>query len=525
MMKHIFIFTSLFFVFLNTLYSISNQIDFTGKIDEIIEKKESTGRNTIYLKLNSKSNETFYIDDFFIVFLIEETHKILFSEYINKSLPKEISIKLENITIGNKKISDEVQTVIEKVTKVFPDYPNSESSYEYKQINPGIPEEDYYHRYVTVPVSYKDSEKGTFMLYYELCSDYDESKATIIIPTDGQRSLSQVGWADKYKKMFTLDNNTVTFEYRGMYASKIPLVENRNTDWGTLYEILNSDNVVEDIELIRKDLLGDKSFYVLGGSGTAMIGLKYISKYHEKVDRAYLMSFFKDAKGSSESGIIFFNNFLNENKLKQQFESLYKKDNINIKQTLFLIQRLLYYDKEIVKNMITELSENKFDLYNKYNNQLGSYDFFIRSAQKYRPWSVVFMYETNINTSLNNMPDINYPFFKMAEPVRDFFAKSNNKIDLFNIKNLEKIETEILLVAGTLDQVAPLHEMERIFKKLTNSEMAIFEAYHCLQSPKESKMCRNTLANLFFKTGNNSSDIQEYLRENGTESKFIEFKE
>ncbi|MDI6701282.1 MAG: alpha/beta fold hydrolase [bacterium] len=497
--------------------------EFIGTIDEIIEKKESVERNNIFVKLISDKEEILYIDDFFIVFIIEQTHKILLSDYISKPLPKEIRLKLENITIENKWS----KPFLKSVEKIFPNYSESENSFIYNEINPGTPKEDYYHRYIDVPVSYKDPGKGTFKLYYELCSDYDETKPTIMIPTDGQRSLSQVGWADKYKKMFSLEDfNTVTDEYRGMYASKIPIVENKNADWGILYEILNSDNVIEDIELIRKDLLGDKPIYILGGSGTAMIGLKYISKYYEKVEKAFLMSFVKDAKGCSEAGVFFFNNFLNKNNLSDQFESLYHKDRIDMKQTLFLIQRLFYYDQKIVKNMIIELSEDKFDLFEKYNKQLGSLDFFVRSAQKYRPWVVVFMYETNINTSSDSMPDINYPFYKIAEPIREYYISNEEETpSLFSIENLDEIDTEILLVAGRLDQVFPLFEMKRIHSGLKNSELAIFEAYHCLETPKESKLCRNNLANLFFKTGNKSPEIKRYLKIHGDKCNFIKFEE
>lgn len=137
-----------------------------------------------------------------------------------------------------------------------------------------------------MPVSYQNPDGETFLLYYELCSDFDESRPTVIIPTDAQRSLSQVGWADKYKEMFELEEyNTVTFEYRGMYASGIPEVSNPGLDWSRAYQILNSDNAVEDIERIRRDLMGDRQVFILGGSGTAMMGLKYISRYPQNVKK------------------------------------------------------------------------------------------------------------------------------------------------------------------------------------------------------------------------------------------------
>ena len=338
-----------------------------GKVVQIIKKENSNDRNDVYVKiLTINDNSEFIIDDFFIVFIIEDTYKVLLSDYILKDVTLlNISVKLKNVSFGKSNLNGVEMNFINSVQKIYPNFPQSENSYLYKDLNPGIPDEDYYHRFIDVPISYNQPNKGTFKLYYELCSDFDKNKPTVLIPTDGQRSLSQVGWADKYKKLFNLNYNTVTYEYRGMYCSKIDAISGEITNWIEAYKILNSDNVVEDIERIRQDLLRDEKINILGGSGTAMIGLKYVAKYPEKVNRAFLMSFFKDAKGSSESGVLFFNNFLKENNLNETYNKAITNEKIELKQLLFLIQRLLYSDKEEVKQLIVELSENKINRYKK----------------------------------------------------------------------------------------------------------------------------------------------------------------
>lgn len=502
-----------------------DSLNFVGNVQEVI-KKQNNERNDVYLKLVSKRDSSVYfVDDFYLVFIIEQTHKQLLSDLIGKKSVREIGLRLENIEVAKKQIDGKKVKFITSIDKIFPDYP-SERSYQYSDLNPGIPDEDYFHRYIEVPVSYENPEMGKFELYYELCSDFDESKPSIIIPTDGQRSLSQVGWADKYKQNFELDYNTVTYEYRGMYASSIPEVENKNTDWNTLYKILNSDNVVKDIEKIRQDIPGDGEVYVLGGSGTAMIGLKYLANYPEKIKRAYLMSFFKDAKGSSLSGVRFFKDFIASNNLKAKYVSALNNENTYKYQVLFLLQRLLYFDEQQAKQLIVELSQNKFDLYKKYTDMLGTVDFFIRSARKYKPWSVTFMYETNINTSSYEIYDINYPFFEIAKPLRQARKKQyKSGEDLFDTPNLDKVQTEILLIAGSMDQVAPVNQLERIHQELSNSKLAIFKAYHCLQSSSESKSVRNKLANLFFKSGSDSKNMENYLKSSSLVNKFIELKE
>ncbi len=496
---------------------VANEQLFKGTVTGIIPKEESSSKNDVYLELSNDSTQLI-LDDFTAIYLVEYTHKLLFSDYIGKDLPP-VEIALKNITTMKKEIEGEKQRIVIDMEKINPNAAKSDYFYNYNGLNSGIPKEDFYHRYVTVPVDYDNPNLGTFNLYYELCSDYEKSKPTIIIPTDGQRTFSQVGMADEYKEMFGLHYNTVTFEYRGMYASAIPQLQGNTIDWNQAYEILNAQNVVEDIERIRQDLLGDEKVYILGGSGTAMIGMKYVANYPNKVEKAFLMSFFKDAKGSSEAGVSFFSKFLEKNNLMTPYKTIIRQNLVDQKQLLFLIQRLFYYDKGIVKNMLLELEDQQKTLYEQYKAQLGSVSFFIRSAQKYKPWSVVFMYETNIKTSLNGLPDINYPFYEMGAPVRE--VRERHQADLFDINNLSKVDTEILLVAGTLDQVAPVNELKRIHRQLPNSKLAIFEAYHCLQASDESKECRSNLANRFFKTG----EIQSYLNSKDNPCKFVEILE
>ncbi|MFP4548143.1 MAG: alpha/beta hydrolase [Fidelibacterota bacterium] len=485
------------------------------KVNSVIKKEASNTKNDIFLKLKStEDSATIILDDFTAIYLIEYSHKLLFSDYVDQELP-EISVAFKSLSSTTKLINGQEERVITSIEKINPNAAGSDYFYNYQSLKPGIPEKDFHHRYVRVPVDYTNPELGSFDLYYELCSDYDESKPTVIIPTDGQRTFSQVGMADDYKEMFGLEYNTVTYEYRGMYASAIPQLSGREIDWNLACEILKSENVVKDIERIRRDLLGDEKVYILGGSGTAMMGMKYVANYPDKVKKAFLMSFFKDARGSSEAGVTFFSNFLEENKLLSAYKKIINQKIVDQHQLLFLIQRLLYYDKDIARNMILELDEKKKELYEKYTEQLGTVDFFIRSAQKYKPWSVVFMYETNIRTSLNGLPDINYPFYEMGTPVRK--ARGNQMDDLFDIENLDQVKTDVLLVAGTLDQVAPVSELKRIHDQLPNSKLAIFEAYHCLQASEESKQCRSDLANTFFKSG----EIQSYLDSSGTDCNFI----
>lgn len=238
------------------------------------------------------------------------------------------------------------------------------------------------------------------------------------------------------------------------------------------------------------------------------------------------MSFFMDAGGSSEAGIRFFRDFLDDNKLGSDYRQILENPEIDSRQVLFLFQRLFYYDRAAVREMMGQLSRNNYELYNEYSSRLGDVSFFIRSARKYRPWTVVFMYDTNIQTSPAGKQDINYPLYQMAAPAREARnSESAAAEDLFIIDHLDSVETEILLVAGTLDQVALVSELKRIHRLLPNSKLVVFEAYHCLQASDESRNCRNRLANLFFRSNPDDSALKNYLKPGNNTCKFIKLFE
>ena len=505
----------------------------SAKIMGVLTAEDPSGGTILYIKLretgtdntSSESDREILLENKTAIRCIEDAHFLLMDEFISGDLSaKDIHIDLFGAETESRNIADRTFTVITSVDKINPDSIHSEDMLDPAELSPPCPEPDFHHRYIEVPFSYRHPERGTFHLYYEIDSDFDPGKPTVIIPTDGQRSSSLIGWADRYKKIFALSFNVVTHEYRGMPCARIREIGEKQIDWKTAYEYLNTDNAVEDIERIRKNLLGDQKAYLLGGSGTAMMGLKYLAKYHRHVERAYLMSFFKDAETSSRSGLTFFDSFLKQNHLEKTFADIIERKDISPEQFLFLVQRLLYFDQDKTRELIQRTAGGDMSPAAVWTQKLGPVDYFIRSAQKYRPWAVVFMYETNIEPRFPGKPDINYPFFTMAQPLNKLAAQRLIPTERFDIRGLENISTEILLVGGTLDQVAPIADIEEIHELLPRSRLAVFEAYHCLQVIPEAKQCRNELINVFLQNGLGSGALSRFLKKSGEKSRFLEMK-
>ncbi len=468
-----------------------------------------------------KSIISFITCDSYFIRCIEQAWHIFFEEHIGKDLSS-LGINVRVKGLGLKRQGKAGSMEADYFRSVIPGN-GYEEEIPYHSLNPGVLKADFYHRYIEVPVDYSNRDAGSFKLYYELDSGFDPDSPTILIPTDGQRLYSQAGWADRYKKIFSLESNVVTYEYRGMSLSPVKCLQPGN--WVQAYRILNTDNVVEDIESIRRDILGNREVNILGGSGIAMMGLKYISKYYRHVRRAFLMSFFRDASGSSEAGRRYFRAFIEKNGLKEDMAKIIASRPEDVSQLLFMAQKLLYYDEGEAVLLISGTASGTSDRFDRYLEKMGTSDFFIRFYRKYCPWSVVFMFETNIRTADDGYPDINYPYLQIGEPLSRLQCSELAEFRPFDIKGLEKAQTEILLLAGTLDQVAPLDEMEKIHHLLPDSRLAVFDAYHCLQVSQEARKTRNLSANIFFRHGLHSKELDDYLQSREGKGKFIKFYE
>lgn len=379
---------------------------------------------------------------------------------------------------------------------------------EVKETNAICPEQNYKHRYINVPLSYKNPELGSFNLYYELDSMYDPSKPTVMFASDAQTTESWVGKSDFFKNFFESSFNFVTYQYRGFFCSRIDQFNNdQPIDWNFAFEVFNSNNAVEDIEQIRKDLnISRDKFFLAGGSGMAVLSLKYLSIYHKNVSKAFLLSFFKDAGACSNAPLEYFDNFLIKHSLKQKFVRILNDEIVPSDQLYFITQRLLYDDQEKVIALINQLEKNDLKLYHEVNDEIGSIDDFIKDGQKW-PQFTVFMFETNLPPEEGRL-DINYPYYAIASPLQQLAKEKTIPYMYWDVKGLDKITTEVMIVAGAFDQVTPISTTEDIRKLLPNSKIAIFKGYHCLNGDKE---IRNPLMECFLNYGFNSSQMSDLL--------------
>ncbi|MGD9683564.1 MAG: hypothetical protein AB7W16_20550 [Candidatus Obscuribacterales bacterium] len=487
----------------------------SARVIKVLSVKNSGYRRLTRLLLRLQDGRKIIWEDRVPVRAVEEASEILFDDFVGKEIAdRQIQVQLKGFDTLPPGLNGLDMPLVHLVKSVKSG--NQTEFVKVEELDPAPPAADKHHRYISVPVCYKKPELGEFRLYYETNSDFDPSKPTLIFPSDAQGQRVCVGSADKYKKLYQLSCNLLTYQYRGTGCSDIPqLSQPDRVDWKLAWDALNISNAIEDIDRIRADLLGPSGkMNMYGGSGIAVLGLAYLSKHSEHVDRAFLMSFFKDAKGSCDAAIDFFNSFLRTNQLEGDFEKALKFPGIDQRQLFFVLQRLLYSDQKKCIELITKLGRGDRSCFDEQSSgkrgmlSWGSVDYYVRSSQLNCPQEVVFFYETNVPTAPPGEHDINEASLEVGTPVEKLVNSGVIKGERLDIGGLDKIKSEVFVVSGSLDQVCPAGEQTKVFRELPNARQGVFKGYHCLEDQREF---RKVLLSTFLEHGCRSKEFEALL--------------
>jgi hypothetical protein len=139
---------------------------------------------------------------------------------------------------------------------------------------------------IRVPFQYEHPELGTFDLYYELGKSFDPAKRTVFVVGDGQQYYVRKGLIEPLQEEIFGDRfNVVGLIGRGANEVAVQHVKHgESIDWLELYGVFKSSEWVEDIESVRKDLLGASGkvcFY--GRSGGATLVHQFLAKHPDHV--------------------------------------------------------------------------------------------------------------------------------------------------------------------------------------------------------------------------------------------------
>ena len=144
---------------------------------------------------------------------------------------------------------------------------------------------------IEVPYDHKSPGLGRAPLYFELGRKYDKTKPTIFIIADAQQFYVRRGQvAQLQQSLFGESFNVVGIVGRGSSQDFIKFAHDANNqpDWVRAWRVFNSEQWVDDIEAVRRVVVGNNGKILLyGRSGGAFLVHQYLAKYGAHVQRSF----------------------------------------------------------------------------------------------------------------------------------------------------------------------------------------------------------------------------------------------
>jgi pimeloyl-ACP methyl ester carboxylesterase len=143
---------------------------------------------------------------------------------------------------------------------------------------------------IDVPFDRQSLGLGTFALQYELGRAFDPAKATVFVIADGQQFYVRQGAvAPLQTELFGDQFNVVGIIGRASNSQVMGKIRTGGgVDWQLAYRILRAEEWVDDIEAVRKALVGNSGQISLyGRSGGGLLVDQYLAKYPEHVRTAF----------------------------------------------------------------------------------------------------------------------------------------------------------------------------------------------------------------------------------------------
>ena len=389
------------------------------------------------------------------------------------------------------------------------------------------PEQDFYHRSIELPLDHTQPDAGTFTLLYELSSNFDFNRPTLIFFQDAQQQYGTPGEVDKLAQEYDFfkDFNLVRYQHRGREYSYIDLKNSDGTvDWIRAYRLMSADQVVEDIERVRQDLFRDRpdaKILIYGRSGGACLALRYLAKYSDHVQRAFVRAaphpIIMHQLGYPESQYFYQTLAEVDSTLYPKLLEVLDKKTVPGYRLFWILKAIPYASKDPGKDLgdlINALYNGDTALYEAY---LGRNNFDIEDKmipeQKMGAWEIggaLRPVEISAEYMLDPAPEFIDPFYgclkKLCEPYLDLIATGKVEKPAFPpLEKFESINTEVFYLAGRHDHVSDYRIGIELGKVIPHYTLFIADDNHTMSMHAD---CCPLLRNTFFLYGPDSDELR-----------------
>jgi len=146
-------------------------------------------------------------------------------------------------------------------------------------------------RTVRVPLDHASPQSRSGLLTVDLGAPFDPAKPTVLVVADGQQFFVQPGtMAELQARVFGDSFNVAGIVPRGLTPAFQQATQGGDgaTDWRKAWRVFNSAQWIEDIDQVRRSLVGEHGRILLyGRSGGAYLVHEYLMKHGDHVRRAF----------------------------------------------------------------------------------------------------------------------------------------------------------------------------------------------------------------------------------------------
>jgi pimeloyl-ACP methyl ester carboxylesterase len=328
-------------------------------------------------------------------------------------------------------------------------------------------------RSIRVPFLYEKPARGTFVLRYEIGRTFDASKPTVLVIADGQQFYVRKGLiAPLQDELFGDGFNVVGIFGRGSNddVKEELLHSDKSLYWLRTYELLKSEEWVDDIESVRKDVVGASGTVLLyGRSGGGLLVHQYLARHPSHVRRVFTQAAvnrFVDAEFGLSSDVFWNEIGAVDNELQSLLLDVLEHHQAERDKIILLLQRQNFFvpagkiraERSDLIHALADWDENKINLLAKqYQVDAMLANLKTRdpatSVRLFELFAPVLSNEPQATSQGRINPDIEVGMM-FGAPLISLLNKGEIAVPTMDLEALHRVSAEVYMLAGRFDHTA-----------------------------------------------------------------------
>lgn len=381
---------------------------------------------------------------------------------------------------------------------------------------------------ITVPIDYANPKAGTTTISYELANKFSKKKPTVFIIADAQQFYVRKGAiANLQATLLDTLYNVVGIISRNNNRDLKKLVtdETGNVNWEKAYTIYSWLQYVNDINEVRKTIVGNSGhIYLYGQSGGGFLIHQFLSVYGQFVDKVFTaasVNYFLDDETGINHDKFWDETTKSNTTFADKFKQLITQGTIDREMIAMLFQRQNFFVKldslnfERTKLLNTLLSNDTAAIKQyQQNYQITDIQKFSASTDgipiKVRLFEFIFPLLKNFEIKNDILqPDIENLYFSSLPLIE---AYNNQKIypQAMQFTTQHSLKTKVFVLAGRWDHTADYRSQIALASTYPNHILFIVNDNHTFSKLKNDGNYQRLIV-AFFKS-DNISNMQTVLR-------------